>query len=82
MPDQTTASVRCYPFNDIGLGQPGKRIVQSKRLTERRGEDAAKARQSLRMRGSGCPSADNLPNRGQVQTDHAILKKTDAVFAK
>ena len=82
MPDQAAASIRCYLFDDIGLGQPGKRIVQGKRLTERRGKNAAKARQRLRMRGSGCPSADNLPNRGQVQTDHAILEKKDTVFAE
>ncbi len=80
--DQTAAPVHRYPFDDFSLGHPSKRIVYGKGPPEHRGKDATKARQDLRVSGSGSPSADDLSNRRQVQTYHAILEETDTVFVK
>ena len=48
-------------------------------LTEYRRQHAPKPGHRLGVRGSGCPGADDLANRRQVQTYHAIFEKADAL---
>ena len=82
VPDEVAATVRRYSFDDFCLPRPGERIVDTEVAAEHRREQALEPRQGLRMRRSCRPGADDLGNRGQIQADHAILEKTDAVAAE
>ena len=82
VPDQITAPVHGYPFDDFRLRHPSERVVYVKGAIENPAKHATKARQRLWMCCSGCLSADDLGDRWQVEADNAILEEGNAVLIK
>ena len=76
-----------HPFCDIrstisNFDHPSVWITHLKGAPENLGKHATEARQYLGVRGTGCPSSDDLGNWRQVQAHHAVLKKADALSVK
>ena len=79
MRNQIAAPVRSNTVNYLGLGLPDERIAHVDGSVKRFGKYAMEPRQNLRMRGPSRPSADDLVDRRQVETDNTILEEQYAI---
>ena len=77
--DEIAATALHDSLNDLRLRYPGVGVTDIEGLTENCGQDAPKSSQRLGVRGPRRPGSDDLADRRQIQTHHAIFEEEDAL---